>query len=120
MYLDEKAPKRPTPRRKTITGEQLYQLRSNMCIFSQLFIVFPFFGHPVWLKHTLKLFIYDHVLGYVNSLWTELAFQKVARKIFKTNFPSRYIYQWNISSIFVQNLSSFHVKSQIICFCTQK
>ena len=29
-----------------------------MCIFSQLFIVFPFLGHPVWLKHPLNKFIY--------------------------------------------------------------
>ena len=58
MYMDEKAPKRPPPRRNKITGKQLYQLRSNMCIFIQLFIVFQFFGHPVWLKYTLNMFIY--------------------------------------------------------------
>ena len=58
LYSDQKAPKRLQLRRKTNTGEQLYWLRSNMCIFSQLFIVFPFFGHPVWLKHTLNMFIY--------------------------------------------------------------
>ena len=31
---------------------------SNMCIFSQLFIVFPFLGHPVWLKHTMVIYLY--------------------------------------------------------------
>ena len=27
-------------------------------LFNQLFIVFPFLGHPVWLKHTLNMVIY--------------------------------------------------------------
>ena len=55
--LGSKYKKRPQLRRKTITGEQLYWLRSIMCTYSQLFIVFLFLGHPVGLKHTLNKLI---------------------------------------------------------------
>ena len=54
MYLDQKAPKRPPPRRKTITGDQLYWLRSNMYIFSQFYIAFSIFRTPFTSKTSLS------------------------------------------------------------------
>ena len=45
-----KGSERPQLRRKTITGEQLFWLMSNMWIFSQLFIVISIFRTPCMAK----------------------------------------------------------------------
>ena len=53
-----KGSKKAKAQKENTYSRATFLLRSNMCIFSQLFIVFPFLGHPVWLKNTLNKLIF--------------------------------------------------------------